>query len=108
MGKALPQAPPAPAGSLAAALAPVPDPRRPYGWRPEYAPVPLVGVLQATVAAVLCGARSLYAVAQWVRERAEDEPELLEALGFPAGRSTCVATLHRVYNALDVAAFEEA
>ena len=104
--KALPEAPPAPPGSLAAALAAVPDPRRPYGWR--YAPVPLVALLQATVAAVLCGARSLYAVAQWIRERAEDEPELLEALGFPAGRSTCVATLHRVYKALDVAAFETA
>jgi len=106
MVRALPQGPAAPAGSLAAALATVPDPRRPYGWR--YAPVPLVALLQATVAAVLCGARSLYAVAQWIRERAEDEPALLEALGFPAGRSTCVATLHRVYKALDVVAFETA
>lgn len=108
MVKARPPGPPAPPGSLAAALATVPDPRRPYGWRPDYAPVPLVALLQATVAAVLCGARSLYAVAQWIRERAEDEPELLAALGFPEGRSTCVATLHRVYKALDVAAFEAA
>jgi hypothetical protein len=105
---AMPHAPPAPAGSLAAALTGVPDPRRPYGWRPAYAPVPLVALLQATVAAVLCGARSLYAVAQWIRERAQDEPELLVALGFPPGRSTCVATLHRVYKALDVPAFEAA
>lgn len=108
MGKVMPPAPPAPPGSLAAALAGVPDPRRPYGWRPAYAPVPLVALLQATVVAVLCGARSLYAVAQWIRERAEDEPELLEALGFPPGRRTCVATLHRVYKALDVATFEAA
>jgi hypothetical protein len=108
MVKAMPQAPPAPAGSLAAALARVPDPRRPYGWRPEYAPVPLVALLQATVAAVLCGARSQYAVAQWIRERAADSPALLEALGFPPGRSVCVATLHRVYKALDVPAFEAA
>lgn len=108
MGKPMPQAPPAPPGSLAAALAAVPDPRRPRGWRPDYTPVPLVALLQATVAAVLCGARSLYAVAQWVRERAADAPELLAALGFPAGRSTCVATLHRVYKALDVGAFETA
>ncbi len=106
--KPLPQAPPAPPGSLAEALASVPDPRRPYGWRPDYAPVPLVALLQATVVAVLCGARSLYAVAQWIRERAEDEPELLEALGLPPGRSACVATLHRVYKALDVEAFEAA
>ena len=95
-------------GTLAAALAGVPDPRRPYGWRTGYVPVPLVALLQATVVAVLSGARSLYAVAQWVRERAEDDPSLLEALGFPAGRSTCVATLHRVYRALDVDAFERA
>jgi hypothetical protein len=108
VGNPVPQAPPGPPGSLAAALAAVPDPRRPRGWRPDYAPVPLAALLQATVAAVLCGARSLYAVAQWARERAVDDPELLEALGFPAGRSTCVATLHRVYKALDVAAFEAA
>lgn len=38
----------------------------------------------------------------------EDEPELLEALGFPPGRGACVATLHRVYRALDVDAFEMA
>ena len=73
----------------------------------------LVALLQATVAAVRCGARSLYAVAQWgwgcaPGQRAEDDPELLGALGFPPGRSTCVATLHRVYKALDVAAFEAA
>ncbi len=102
------QGPPAPPGSLAAALAAVPDPRRPRGWRPDYTPVPLVALLQATVVAVLCGSRSLYAVAQWIRERAEDAPEVLEGLGFPAGRCTCVATLHRVYKALDVAAFEGA
>jgi hypothetical protein len=108
MVKAMPQAPPAPPGSLAAALAAVPDPRRPYGWRPDYAPVPLVALLQGTVAAVLCGARSQYAVAQWVRERAEREPKVLEALGFPPGRSACVATLHRVYRALDSEAFEAA
>lgn len=95
-------------GTLAAALAAVPDPRRPYGWRTGYEPVSLVALLQVTVVAVLCGARSLYAVAQWVRERKEDDPSLLEALGFPPGRSTCVATLHRVYRALDVDAFERA
>lgn len=34
MRKALPQALPAAPGTLAAALAQVPDPRQPYGWRP--------------------------------------------------------------------------
>jgi hypothetical protein len=104
--KAMPAAPPAPPGSLAAALATVPDPRRPYGWRPAYPPLPLVGLLQLTVVAVLCGARSLSAIAQWGRERVEEAPTALVALGLPPGRWPCVATLHRVFKALDVAAFE--
>src|SRR5436305_6296836 len=96
----------APPGSLAAALATVPDPRRPYGWRRGYAPIPLVALLQLTVAATLCGARSLYAIAQWGEERRQDDPGLLEALGLPPGRRPCVATLHRVFKTLDMAAFE--
>lgn len=45
MRKPLPKGPEGPPGSLAAALANVPDPRRPYGWRPEYPPIPLVALL---------------------------------------------------------------
>jgi hypothetical protein len=66
----------------------------------------LVGLLQVTVAAMLCGARSLYATAQWAQERVEDDPDALVPLGLPPGRSPSVATLHRVFKALDVAAFE--
>lgn len=106
--KALPEIEAPAAGSLAEALAAVPDPRRPYGWRPGHEPIPLVALLQQTVVALLCGARGQSAVAQWGRERLEDDPELLEALGLPAGRSPCVATLHRLYKHLDVAAFEAA
>ena len=108
MRKPLPTAGPGPPGSLAAALAAVPDPRQPYGWDPAREPVPLVGLLQFAVAAILCGARSLYAMAQWGRERVEDAPALLTELGLPAGRSPSVATLHRVFKSLDVAAFERA
>jgi hypothetical protein len=108
MVKALPTLPPAPPGSLAEALAAVPDPRRPYGWRPEYPPIPLVALLQVAVAALLCGSIGQNAIAQWVRERAEEDPNLLTALGLPAGRVPCVATFHRVFKALDVAAFEQA
>jgi len=104
----LPVAPPAPPGSLAAALAAVPDPRHPNGWRSDRSPLPLVGLLQVAVAAMLGGARSLYAVAQWGRERVEDDPDALVPLGLPPGRSPSVATLHRVFKALDVAAFERA
>lgn len=106
--KAVPVIESAAEGSLAAALAVVPDPRRPYGWRPEHEPIPLVALLQQTVVALLCGARGQSAVAQWGRERLEDDPELLEALGLPPGRSPCVATLHRLYKQLDVDAFEAA
>jgi hypothetical protein len=58
------------------------------------------------VAAMLCGARSLYAIAQWGHERREDDPELLVDLGLKPGRSPSVATLHRVFRRLDVATFE--
>src|SRR5687767_10121639 len=102
MWKVIPGCGPVPPGALAEALAAVPDPRRPYGWNPERAPLPLVGLLQFAVAAILCGARSLYAMAQWGRERVEDDPTLLTELGLPAGRSPSVATLHRVFKALDV------
>ena len=108
MPKPLPVAPPAPPGGLAAALAAVPDPRRPNGWRPDRPPLPLVGMLQLAVAAMLCGARSLYAIAQWAAERVADDPAALVPLGLPPGRSPSVATLHRVFKALDVAAFERA
>lgn len=104
----LPAGPPAAPGSLAAALAAVPDPRRPYGWRPDRSPLPLVGILQVAVAAMLCGARSLYAIAQWAAERVADDPAALVPLGLPPGRSPSVATLHRVFKGLDLAAFEAA
>jgi len=106
--KPIPTGGPAAPGSLAEALAGVPDPRRPYGWRPAYPPLPLVGLLQLAVAAILCGAKSLNGIAQWGRERVEDDPEFLVGLGLPPGRSPCVATLHRVFKALDVVAFERA
>src|SRR3954451_7582789 len=104
--QAVPSAPPSPPGSLAAALEQVPDPRRPYGWRAGAAPVPLVALLQLTVVGLLCGARSLFAITQWAAERHRDAPYVLAALGFPPGRRPCVATLQRVFKALEVAAFE--
>jgi hypothetical protein len=106
--KPLPVAPPGPPGSLAEALAAVPDPRHPYGWRPDRPPLPLVGVLQLAVAAMLCGCRSLYAVAQWGRERLEEDPAALVPLGLPGGCSPSHPTLHRLFAALDVTAFERA
>jgi len=107
IAKPFPEAAPAAPGSLGAALAVIPDPRRPTGWRPDHPPLPLVTLLQVCVVAILCGARSLYAIAQWGREQEADDPTLLAALGVPAGgHGPGVATLHRVFKALDVAAFE--
>jgi hypothetical protein len=87
--------------SLADALKTLPDPRRKQRRAHE-----LVPILLMSVSAMLCGSRSLYAIAQWGRERREDDPTLLESLGLKPGQSPSVATLHRVYKRLDVAAFE--
>ena len=106
--KSVPLGPPAEVGSLAEALAGLPEAGRPYGWSPGRAPLPLAGMLQVAVAAMLCGARSLYAVAQWARERVEEDAEAPVPLGLPPGRSPSAATLHRVFKRLDVVAFEQA
>lgn len=106
--KQVPSGPSAAAGSLAEALALVPEPRRPYGWSPGRSPLPLGGILPVAMAATVCGARSLDAIARWARERVEEHPESPVALGVPAGRSPSVATLHRVCTKLDVAALEAA
>jgi hypothetical protein len=92
-----------PPGSLAAALAAIPDSRRAHRRVHD-----LVPLLQFAVAALLCGCRSLYAMAQWGRERREDDPDLLIDLGLRPGRSPSVSTLHRVFKCLAVAAFEQA
>lgn len=84
---------------LREALDRVPDHRSSQGRRH-----PLGAVLSLAVCAMLCGARSLYAIAQWGRDQRETAGQ---ALGFPLGKTPCVATLHRVFKDLDVAAFEE-
>jgi predicted transposase YbfD/YdcC len=95
-----------PQGTLAQALSELPEPRRPFGWNPQHPPLPLVSLLLLTLVALLCGANSQSAIAQWGRERLGDQPDLLLALGFPVGQSPAVVTLHRLYRRLDVAAFE--
>jgi len=59
--------------------------------------------LALAVCAMACGARSLYAIAQWGREHCA---LVCEALGIERGETPCVATLHRVFRGLDVRAFE--
>ncbi len=85
---------------LLAAFATVPDPRSPHGRRH-----PLPAVLALATAAMLSGARSLYAIAQWGRLQ---PPAVVAALGFTRERTPAVSTLHLVFRGLDAAAFEAA
>lgn len=89
--------------TLAEALKTIPEFRRQHLREHE-----LYAVLQIAVAAMLCGSRSPYAVAQWARERFVDAPELLEALGCKPGKYPSHPTIHRVFAGLDVEAFERA
>ena len=86
--------------SLLQAFATVPDPRQRGGRRH-----PLPAILALATAAMLAGARSLYAIAQWGRLQ---DPAVVHALGFTRERTPTVSTLHLVFKALDVAAFEVA
>ncbi len=70
----------------------VPDPRDPHGTRYR-----IGAILALAVCAMLCGARSLYAIAQWGRDHG---PEMRAALGFKE-TTPCVATLHLLFKRLD-------
>lgn len=86
--------------SLWECLSSVPDPRSPLGLRH-----PLGAVLTLCSVAMLCGCRSLYAIAQFGRERGQ---HFAAALGFTRQTTPCCTTLHNLFVALDVAAFEQA
>jgi len=84
--------------SLLEALRSVPDPRHRRGRRYE-----LATVLALAVCAMACGARSLYAIAQF----GKDHRELVcRALGIVRLTTPDHATLHRIFRRLDVRAFE--
>ena len=84
------------AGSLAAVLGDLPDPRRAASVI-----YPLPAVLALVGAALLAGQVSVLAIAQWT---ARQEPAQLAAFGFPPGRTPCQTTLHRLLRHLDVRA----
>jgi hypothetical protein len=86
--------------SLLTAFATVPDPRSRHGRRH-----PLPAILALATTAMLSGARSLYAIAQWGRLQ---PPAVVAALGFTRGQTPAVSTLHLVFRDLDAAAFEAA
>jgi hypothetical protein len=86
------------AGSLLEALDAVPDHRSRHGRRYR-----LSVVLGVSVCAMLCGCRSLYAIAQWCGDHRR---LVTRAFGIERGTTPSVATLHRVFKGLDVAAFQ--
>ena len=86
--------------SLLEVLGSLPDPRSAHGRRH-----PLGAILGLAVCAMLCGARSLYAISQWGRDQGL---EVSQALGFTRERTPCVSALHQVFSRLDRDAFESA
>lgn len=86
--------------SLWESFAEVADPRDDSGKRH-----PLQAILTLTSVAILSGARSLYAVAQFGRDRGA---AFARELGLTRDVPPCCATLHYLFKALDRAAFEAA
>lgn len=84
--------------SLLRAFEKVPDPGSTHGLRH-----PLSAILALSVRAMVSGARSLYAIAQWGRMQ---EPVVLEELGFTRDRPPAVSTLHKVFSSMDTDGFE--
>lgn len=99
MATTLPAALPVP--SLLVALAALPDPRQRRGRRYSAATI-----LTFAVCAMLCGARSLYAIAQWGRE--QGSAEVRAALGITRATTPSQPTLFRLFSQLDRDAFEQA
>ena len=84
--------------SLLEALAGVPDPRGRQGRRYR-----LASVLGMSVCAMACGARSLYAIAQWGKQH---KHLVCEAFGIKRLTTPSHPQLHRIFAALEVEAFE--
>ena len=86
--------------SLLAAFARVPDVRSRHGRRYS-----LPAVLTLATAAMVAGARSLYAISQWGRLQPS---EVRRALGFADQAMPAATTLHYAFKRLDTAGFEAA
>jgi len=86
--------------SLYEAFGEVADPRQASGRRH-----PLQAILTLAAVAILSGSRSLYAIAQFGRDRGK---EFALALGFTRDVPPCCTTLHYLFAELDRAAFEKA
>ena len=85
---------------LSAVFEQIPDPRSVLGRRH-----PLSAILTAATVAMLGGARSLEAIAQFARDRGDRFTRLL---GFTRDQAPCKATFHNVFKGLDTTGFEQA
>jgi hypothetical protein len=86
--------------SLWGALSQIPDPRDASGTRH-----PLPAILTLSAVAMLSGAKSLYAIAQFGRDRGK---EFAKALGFTREKTPCCTSFHYLFERLDRPAFEKA
>jgi hypothetical protein len=86
--------------SLLEVLAQVPDPRSRHGRRH-----PLPAILSLAVLAMLSGAQSYQAIAQFGRDKGF---ALAHALGFTRGKTPTKSTFSVLFRILDVHAFEQA
>ncbi len=97
--------------SLAKALAGVPEHRKPRGFKAHQPPVPLIPTLLLLIMAVMCGRRGYGSIQEWGRQCAEEQPEVLAALGFAAERqprTPAAATFFRLLRDLHLRPFQEA
>jgi hypothetical protein len=88
-----------PAGSLLSFLADVPDPRGRHGRRH-----PLSAILALVCCAIMCGAKSYAAIAQW---GGDQEITLMHQLGFTR-KPPKMGGIRKVLIALNLGAFEQA
>lgn len=86
-------------GSLLSSLAVVPDPRSRHGRQH-----PLSAILALVCCAIMCGAKSYSAIAQWARDQ---DIGLMHRLGFTR-RPPKMGGIRKVLIALDPKAFEDA
>jgi hypothetical protein len=96
--------------SLAKALEAVPDHRKPRGFRAEQPPVLLIPSLLLLIVGVLIGRRGYGSLQEWGRLCEREQPEVVDALGFPGDRQPRIpaaATLFRLVRDLNLAEFQQ-
>src|SRR5210317_260093 len=79
-------------------LAEIPDFRKAKGKRH-----PLSAILAMSCVAILCGARTYTAIADWGRNY---DGRFIKALGFTHKKTPCIATFHIIFKNIDIKLLE--